>query len=140
MATATVEHIYTWTGSGTAATYTKNIDLNTINGVSFTGAHTIYMLETTISAHGADVSTISQSYRAGKGFVKDTVDYCWDFASTTQGVFTAAADNNAQLAVQATPIAYSVSGTTVTITFSPNSTSYTLYFRAICKIIAYKGS
>jgi hypothetical protein len=140
MATATVEHIYTWTGSGTSATYTKNIDLNTINGVSFTGAHTIYMLETTISAHGADVSTISQSYRAAKGFVKDNTDYCYDFSSTAQGVFSAAADNNAQSTVAATPIAYSVSGTTVTVTFTPNSTVYTLYFRAICKIIAYKAS
>lgn len=146
MATATVEHIYTWNGTGTgaSATYTKDIDINTINGVSFTGSNTIYMLETTIVVHGGAAATLSaaQIYRRSFAIFKSTTDAMYMTLTTVGGSFDNAACDKQGANQAATPINYTNPSTTnVRITFTNSSwSSAAIYYRAICKVIAYKAS
>jgi hypothetical protein len=144
MATQTVEHIYTWTGSGTATTYTKNIDIGTVNGVSFAGANTTYLLEVTLLAHGDNTTLVSSSqvYRRTFTIYKDTSNALNITTIVKAGSFTQQADFAAFSTVSATPLAVTVSsGTTITITFTPvlYSTNQ-LYYRAIAKMIAYRNA
>jgi hypothetical protein len=145
MATATVEHIYTWNGTGTGAnaTYTKDIDINTINGVSFSGSNTIYMLETTIVVHGGSAAlSAAQLYRRSFAVFKSAADAVSMTLTTVGGSFDNAACDKQAITPAATPINYTNPSTTnIRITFTNNywSTS-AIYYRAICKVIAYKAS